>query len=59
MKESTGSLRTRLSNNSKPILCVTINKAYLAVGSEDFTCTLYPAPKERDFSKRYKDLIPN
>ena len=56
MKESTGSLRTRLSNNSKPILCVTHCKDFLAVGSEDCTCTLYPAPKERDFSKKYKDF---
>lgn len=49
-KESLGGMR--LTTFTKPVLCVALTKTLMAVGSEDFTCTLFPAPKEKDLSKK-------
>ena len=52
MKASNGCLRTRLSNHSKPVLCIAVSTEYMAVGSEDFTCTVYPIPTEKELAKK-------
>lgn len=55
MSESNGKLLARMGNHNKPILCLAHTTEYLAVGSEDFTCSLHKNSTEKDFTSSKKN----
>ncbi|KAK3603040.1 hypothetical protein CHS0354_037788 [Potamilus streckersoni] len=39
-------------NHSKPVLCIDATPKYIAIASEDFTCSIYDNPLQYPFSKK-------